>query len=325
MKKINFIKRILLIAITFILCILIEDIIFFYSMAYKNMEVIAFHNKMINNGKIELPKYTIRLEPFSPPPHYNETFRPIMNENNDLNPILIFGCSFAHGDIFPNEETISYVMSKYSKRPIINRGANSWGIQHMYYQLKEEKSYFEKLKAPKYIFYVLMNDYNHFERLYEFTNALSQSYYLRYKIKNNQLVEKKPFLNLYYDLSISKQIKNTYYNKKINKMFDNNDKELFNFFIFHFKEINKLVREYWGSEDTKFVILTFEGTKKELWEKELENIGIDVIDIAEIIGKEDLPNTQHGFFEPAGKPFAHPVGVLWNELIPKLKEKYKDL
>lgn len=317
--------KILIIFFITICLFLVTDILFFYYMDFHNRKFIQFHEKLLGIDKHVIPKYSLKLKPFSHIPNYNEPFRPIMNEDSKLNPILIFGCSFAYGDVFENEETISYVLSKYSKRPIINRAANSWGIQHMYYQLNEESQYFKSLHPPKYIFYVLIND--HFRRLYGFSNMHSK-YYLTYKIKNNLLVKKEPFLNLYYDFAIFRHIKEKYIFYSINNSIAHNKHWLFDFFIFHVMQINDLIKENWGgveNDSPKFIILAFENTFPEFWEYELEKNNIDVIEISKLINKTKLDDPKYDFFEPKGAPFAHPVGRLWEEVVPELKKKYPDL
>ena len=91
--------------------------------------------------------------------------------------------------------------------------------------------------------------------------------------------------------------------------------------------INEEIKNIWDKNKTinqpKFIILTFEGTNEEYWKNQLEQEEIEVINIAELIGKNDLKNPEFGFFEP--ELSLHPNGKLWKEVVPKLKEKYKDL
>lgn len=81
-----------------------------------------------------------------------------------------------------------------------------------------------------------------------------------------------------------------------------------------------MIKERYGN-DTKFIILTFEYTHKHMWETQLKEMGIDVIDISDEVGTSDLINSV--YFEP--KECRHPNGKLWKELVPKLKKMYPDL
>lgn len=305
------------------------DVLFFYYVANDNKKVIKSVEKY--RAVKKLPSYFIKLKPIKE--FYRDnliTLRPVMNPDSKLNSIVIFGCSYAYGYVFPNEQTISYVMSKYSERPIYNRAINSTGVQHAIYQLKDENIYKTVKTKPKYVFYVLMDYSGHFERLY-FTNmpsVIDKNYYLTYKQKGNELVERKPFLNLYYNFAIIRHIQNkliqnwVYYNfwKKPNK-------KIFDLFILHFKTLNQLIKSKWGDEENgeypKLVILTFEHTQKNMWEDEIKKEGIDVIDIADTIGVHELYKTSKGYFEP--EISAHPNGKVWEKLIPELKKIYPDL
>ena len=95
--------------------------------------------------------------------------------------------------------------------------------------------------------------------------------------------------------------------------------KLFDFLIKHFEVINEEIKNNWG-EETKFIVLTFEGTRKEFWQPQLEEMGIDVVDISDLINIKNLDSEEKEFFVDL-----HPTGKLWKLVVPKLKEKYPDL
>lgn len=326
-----FIKLLLGFIIFFILFIILDVVFFFYTEIkeqdmYKSLKQ---YNKKENNQPLFFESYFLRLNKFSDiykELNNNNGFRPIQNLESEERPVLIFGCSYAYGYVFDNTETISYVMSKYSSRPIINRAMLGWGIQHMLYQLKEDKEFVSSIKTPKYIFYVLMGTGSHFQRLFHtnFPNVTCKDYYFTYKLKNNEFVERKPFLNLYYSFAIPRHI----YNKLVVSYVENSTKDdkwsnVYDFMTLHFISINKVIDKLWGEGRTKFIILTFEGNNEEIWQQKLQENGITVINIAKLIEKEDLMDPKFGFFEPEISP--HPNGKLWKEVVPKLKELYPDL
>lgn len=334
----NIIIKFLKIFLVFIFLFLILDISFFYYIVIQEQQVFLSQQKYLNEkSRIFLPKYFIRLMKFNDDYKgiIENHLRPIQNPESKEQPILIFGCSYAYGYVFDNEETISYIMSKYSNRPIINRAISCWGIQHMLYQLKEDKTFFSSIKPPKYIFYILMDHGSHFFRLFHtnFPNILNNEYYFTYKLKNNELVERKPFLNLYYGFAIPRHIYNKFVSIYVGKSLRYNNPKLYDFIILHFLKINEEISKLWktnkienlpsSQSSPKFIILTFEGNQEQLWKSQLEQQGIQVINIAELIGKEDLMNPKFGFFEP--EVASHPNGKLWKEVVPKLKELYPDL
>ena len=204
---------------------------------------------------------------------------------------------------------------------------SGWGIQHVIYQLSD-KNFYKVIKTkPKYIFYVLMDYSGHFRRLSYtcFPSITSEDYCLSYKKRGNKLIERKPFLNLYYNFAIFRHIQNKLIDKYVDYNFwEKPNKNYFNYFILHFKTINKLIKNAYGSEDGKYpqlIILNFEGNKPEYWADELEKEGIKVIDIADTIKVYNLRETN--FFKP--DIIGHPNGKLWELLVPKLKEMYPDL
>ena len=325
--------KILINCLIFILIFLIADIIFFYIIVIQEQSIYISQQKYLKSKeKIFLPKYFIKLTKFKERYEISTKYelRPIQNPESKKRPILIFGCSYAYGYVFDNSETISYIMSQYSDRPIINRAISGWGIQHMLYQLREDKKYFYSINKPKYIFYVLMDHGNHFGRLFytTFSNISHKDYYLTYKQQYDDLVERKPLFNIYYNFAITRHIYNKIVNKYVNHVaFKKPNKKFYDFLILHFLIINEEIEKIWGKNQTenapKFIILSFEDNNEIFWKKQIEEEGIKVINIAELIGKKDLDNPELGFFEP--EIAGHPNGKLWKEVIPKLKEIYKDL
>ncbi len=323
-------KKVIITLIISIITIFLFDIAFFYYILLQEIKVSDSVKQWIH-GDMYIPPYKVKLRaPESYLSEKLEALRPIMNSESKQDSIIIFGCSYAYGYIFENEQTISYVLSKYSKRPIYNRAINGFGIQHAIYQLRDENIYNDIKTKPKYVFFVLMDCLGHLSRLYNtaFPNILSDEYFLTYEKRGNELVEKKPFLNLYFNLAVFRHIQNILSNKRIEKkLTENPEKEDFDLFIFHFKTLNNLIKQKWSDENSKeypkLIILAFEENKKELWEDELKKEGIDVIDIADAIGVHDLSDTKKGYFEP--EIAGHPNAKVWTALMPYLKKRYPDL
>ncbi len=251
MKKIF--KILLTVLITFGVFISF-DMLFFYHIVNENKKVRKSVEKWVTTYGI--PSYFIKLKSLKE--SYEKELldlRPVMNPDSKMDSIIIFGCSYAYGYVFPNEQTISYVMSKYSKRPIYNRAINGWGIQHVIYQLRDENFYKEIKTRPKYIFYVLMGNSGHFRRLYYtcFPNIDDINYYFGFKNRNGKLEERKPFLNLYYNFAIFRHIQNKLIDRYVDINFwEKPNKKLFDFFILHFKTINELLKTLWGGGRWKY-------------------------------------------------------------------------
>ena len=229
---------------------LVSDVIFFYYIVSKERDT-YYANATYTGDVVHLPDYFIKLvKPKEAYKYALEEMRPIQNPDSNERPILIFGCSYAYGHVFDNTETISYVMSKYSNRPIINRAQSGWGIQHMLYQLKEDKDFVSSIKSPpRYIFYVLMDHGGHFHRLYHtsYPNITDRRYYFTYKYKNGKYIENKPLFNLYYGFALTRHIYNKLILLKSESDSRTGNKKHFDFVIRMFSAINDLITEYWGT------------------------------------------------------------------------------
>ncbi len=326
----SYMKKVCINIFKFIAIFYLLDIIFFFeSQTYEYFTVLKpdkncpITYKTFFKENI-LPNYIIRLK--KDVDFDDMHFRPIENENSNERPILIFGGSYGYGYNFDDNETISYVMSKYSNRPISNRSVNAYGCQHVLYQLQhfDFKEYFktfgdgQEYKNPKYVFYILKeND----EFLIFNIFPINSEYFIIYKDKKGKLELRKPYWFIRANSHILIHAYNKIIDNKIKRKIKNNDKKLFNLFILHFKTINNLIKENFG-QDTKFIILTYKVPKNELWQNRLKEEGIDIVDIEKIVGhKIDMGDEK--FFSPKQAP--HPTKNFWEALMPKLKEKYPDL
>jgi hypothetical protein len=302
----------------------ILDISFFKYVDRQNFEL---RESQKQYGEVPESKYFFKLRPwketYSIEKHF---FRPVMNSESKENPVVIFGCSYAYGYVFDNDQTISYALSKYSKRPIINRAKSGWGIQHMLYQLKEDKEFTSSIKPPKYVIYVLMDSYNHYERLYYTSFSSVIDYYFGYKERNGKFIERKPFLGLYYNFVIFRFIQNEIIQKIVLHYCKNPKSMVYDRVTKYFIETQHEIQKNWGNkngENPKFIILALENNNIEYYKEDLEEQGIDVIEISKLIGIKDLQRQELEFYEP--EIGGHPNGKLWEVVIPKLKEIYKDM
>lgn len=243
MNKLN---KVIINAIIFLLIFVVFDILFFYFMAFKDAKEVEKQKDYIK--QINIPSYFVSLKHFADEYEIiTEDFRPVLNENNNESPIIIFGCSYAHGYVFDNEETISYILSKYSKRPIYNRAYNSWSVQHAIYQLKEDANFYNNIKSPRYVIYVLLG-YEHLKRLfYTNFNILEKEYYLSYKINNGNFIERRPLFKLYYNLAIFRYIHDKVIINYINSVNEQNKlNPFFNVLLSHLFYLQDLINLRWG-------------------------------------------------------------------------------
>ena len=127
-------------------------------------------------------------------------YRKVLNENSNLRPILLFGCSYIYGYKIPENNFFSYLLAKYTKRPVYNRAKDAVGTAVMLYQLQNEDFYKLFPKPPKYVIYTFLND--HIRRMYFPCSPLDYGKEYQtdifYKLKNKKLKLKKKYFPLYF-------------------------------------------------------------------------------------------------------------------------------
>lgn len=285
------------------------------------------YNKWVNFSKNtgrELPefKYTLKLNGFDKryPEIKKYSFRKPVGLNYKKKPIIFFGCSYAYGYTLKDNQILSYKISKLSKRPVYNRSACGWGIQHMLYQLRRN-DFYEEVKEPEYIIYIYIPD--HLSRLFLFVMNTPSSYndiYLRYENINGEIKQAKQKNMSFSGFSSLKEYKNMQAKKKERSAsdFDNN----FNLMKALFMESkNEAKKRY---PNAKFVIFKYINqyndsyTNTTRW-NELKKDGFIIFDQKELTG-EYLSQDQYVF-----KPVVdlHPSEKAWDIIAPKLVKKLK--
>lgn len=249
-----------------------------------------------------------------------KAFRPPVGLNHKKEPIIIFGCSYAYGYVYPDNKILSYNLSEESNRPVYNRAFFSWGIQHMLYQLKR-KDFYSEIEEPKYIFYILMSD--HLRRLntsYYNSSSLINSYHLSYKLKDNKLIENMPIFNLYLSPFIGKEIIKYLKLREIYSIKHKNKKD--ELIAALFLESNKEIQIHYPK--AKFIILEFPDKNgasmlsMEVKEK-LNNNDIDIINLNELTGV-NLSDNEYIFKKNID---SHPNEKAYALIAKRLVEKLK--
>lgn len=230
-------------------------------------------------------------------------------------PVVLFGCSFAYGFFLKDTETMSYKISRLTKRPVYNRAASGWSIQHMLYQVRQSKFY-EKVPEPEYVIFLLIND--HFRRLYVptflSTQMLSEIYNLRYKCENDRLVLKdrpnkiKDFFKQSY---IIQKLEHAYINNFV--VAPRNYENYSRFALKHFTESRAAMQKHW--KNTKYIIIFYQHFYNDYKFKELlEREGFEVLSL------QDLSDIDIYSDEYMQKNY-HPTAKAWDVFAPIIVEK----
>ena len=178
--------------------------------------------------------------------------------NYTKKPIVIFGCSYAYGLNLNKEQTFSYKLSHFTKRPVYNRAVSGWGFQHMLNQVKQNQFYID-IPEPEYVIYLMIND--HFRRLYVPTfmsaSLLDETYNLRYELKDGKLIikkEKNALLEFIHRLYITQKIEHFYINNILLK--SDNYEQYFSFALQHSVESKNEMKKHW--KNTKYVVILYQ-------------------------------------------------------------------
>lgn len=234
--------------------------------------------------------------------------------------IIIFGCSFAYGSKLGNKDTISYYLSKYTKRPVYNRAFSGWGIQGMLYQL-EKNDFVKSLKYNiksntekdidynniQYVIYIFIDD--HLRRLV-IPCSFFDNKFLFYKknSKTNLLERKSNIYNMYWHSYIWRKL----YRNKFEKSFSSRiyDELLY----LHFKQSNLQIKKLFPN--AKFIILVYNGDNiiKRI-ENNLNNENIEVLYLS------DLSNIDFSSDKYSIIGFNHPTGKAWETVSKLLVDK----
>lgn len=240
--------------------------------------------------------------------------------NNTKKPIVLFGCSYTYGYKLTREDTFSYKLSEFTKRPVYNQAFVGWGAQHMLYQT-ELDSFYEKIPEPEYVIYTFIDD--HIRRAYLLSfcsaNYLNETLNLRYKEENNKLVEvqnKNPIIRFIRRLYLTNKI-NQFVVKQYTTQEENQEK-CYDFVFKHILQSRENMEKRW--KNTKYIVLIYNTEKlneTRYLKQKLKKSNFIVIDTRRIT-KENLFKDEYKIQDN------HPSGKAWDLLTPLIVEKLEN-
>ena len=233
-----------------------------------------------------------------------EMRKPVGLNNKKKKPVLFLGCSYAYGQFLKDEDTISYKISKKTKRPVYNWACPAWGVQHAYYIVQN----MPKIEPePEYVFYIFMND--HLRRM--FINCFREDYAenLQYKMKDGKLEKIDNRFNIFDNSYFLVNLKNffVFFYKK-----SEYSQKLFINYIYN---LNNEVKNIYPN--SKFVVLMFDKNEKnKKWKlpyklmNKLKEDGIEVVILNDITGI-DFSDDKYRLPKESDS-FRHPNGLTWD-------------
>lgn len=172
-------------------------------------------------------------------------------------PIIVFGCSFAHGQYLNYDQTFSYKLAHILKRPVYNRAIIGGNMAHMYHQVISD-DFYKEVPPSNDIFYIIIAD--HIRRMLVNTFSINNNYFnLHYSYKNHKFnIENynNIFLNIFKSSYTFKYLENSIVIYII-------DKELFpeqisNIMLQYMIESRKELERHWNIKEFNFVIIIYE-------------------------------------------------------------------
>lgn len=308
--------KIILINITVIIfLLLILEIISFCYTQYLQFDNLQKNNIPLENFNI---KYKFKMIPYKEyyDSEIHSSFRKPIGTEYNKKPILIFGCSYAYGLDLKDNETFSYKLSKYTKRPVYNRGICGGSIQHSILQAQDD-TFYKEIKEPEYIIFVQQTRWQ-LLRLFMYNFLIwDDILYPRFEVNNNDLkqIEDIPYFSGLYIIKILYFIRQ-------NLIFKNQfcDKNI-DFLLLHFLKLKSEIHKHW--KNTKFVVLFYYQDREpkefdnKLKEKLEEN---DFI----VLNTEELTGIKlYGKEYQLSETDQHPNAKAWDIVVPKLAEKLK--
>ena len=222
--------------------------------------------------------------------------------NNGLGSIIFFGCCTTDGASIRNDSgLISSIFSRLTNRTVYNRAAAGFGLQHMFYQLKEPVLQNVIDVEPDYIIYTIIRD--HYRRLFSNSSA-NEPKYLKYKLKDGELIREKDSL---LNRSLLHYLMRQFYCQ------NHFDVDLVNLYLIKSKEEAK---RKWPN--VKFVVLDFDGIEEFKNNKVLEENGIQVINVQKFAFGKPIYLLDKKY---CADEFCHPSPTYWELVVPGIIEE----
>lgn len=237
-----------------------------------------------------------------------------VNVTSTKKPILIFGCSYAHGYGLEEDKNFSSQLAKLTGRPVYNRSLGGMAPQFMLYQVSNDEFY-DIVPKPEYVIYVLIE--SHIARVNIGQNNI-YTRYVFYSEKNDggdKYLVRNYLKEIFYRSSLVYLIRTKMdYSRMRNKPKKHEIEKL----EYHFIDAKREMEKRWGN-DIKFVVLFYDEkkyvTKMSSLISDLEKEGMIVVDI------NKLSNIDFKEEEYKLSGDTHPNAKAWEVLTPLLIRK----
>ncbi len=230
-------------------------------------------------------------------------------EYSENKPIVLFGCSFAHGQFLNYKQTLSYKLAHTLHRPVYNRAVPAHGIQQMYWQTSMPQFYVDVPPAKDVIF-ILIDD--HYRRMHvHFMDILDHHFNIHYSKKHNDFVLDN---TNNYLINI---LKSSYTFKFLNIKYSDyyvkspkNAEKLTDEALWFFVKTRENLEKNWN-EKFKFTVIILDEIKyKDILKKKLKDNNFNIVEISDLTN-EDLSDSKY-----LAEETNHPKEEMWDLLTP---------
>lgn len=230
-------------------------------------------------------------------------------------PIVVFGCSFAHGQYLNYKQTFSYKLAHMLKRPVYNRAVHGKGLAKMYFQ-SENETFYKDVPKSDLVIYIMIND--HYRRIKsDYISMGSSNMDVTYKKVGDKLIindYKNPIVCFLHSTYIAKYINSKLVNHYINN--PKNADKLTDEVLRYFVETRENLENKWGTKVDFVVVYYDNGIRYSgLLRQKLESHGFKVIDKNELTNEEIYADKYYS------QVTNHPTEAAWDLLTPKIVEK----
>ena len=238
-------------------------------------------------------------------------------EYKNKEPIIIFGCSYAHGQFLKYNQTFSYKLAHILKRPVYNRAVPGRGIGCMYWQSIDD-NFYSSVPPSNTVLYVIIPD--HYRRLYiNFIDILDTHMTGHFNKKGNDLIlDGSNYLKNILISSYSFKVLNSkYVNWYINN--PKYEDEITDLVLLYFLKTRENLEKHWNKK-INFTIIFYNNYKllySESLYKKLKANNFNVIET------DKLSNVNLNSKEYLNPDNGHPTEKTWDLLTPLIAERLK--
>ncbi len=317
-KIIKILSVILCNILLFILLIFLCDLAIYnhYSKKYK----------VIHHNVFEIPKFSYIVKPY-----YGIDITTCFDGSDNIfrgrkpdglkykgnEPIVVFGCSFAHGQFLDYNQTFSYKLAHILKRPVYNRAFPGRGLGFMYLQ-STSYNFYTAVPPSDTVIYVLIKD--HYKRLLSNFIDILDTYMIEhfYKKDDTLVLDGSNYLKNIIISSYTYKLLNSKY---INWYLNNKkyEEELTNLAVFYFIKTRENLEKRWNKK-IDFIIVYYDNYPilyKETLFKKLEENNFKIIDTGKVT---DINLSSPEYISQSN---LHPTEKAWDVLTPIIAKELK--